>query len=75
MYGVVIMRKFRALMEPFQDLKISEYVEYLTRISSEYFTSCVSPYLTSAFSWLMAYVIPWINKGSLVLYIARMRVL
>ena len=53
-YGV-IMRKFRASMEPFRDLKISEYVEYLTCISSEYFTSCMLPYLTSTagvFSWL-----------------------
>ena len=33
------MRKFRALLEPFWDLKISKYVEYLTRVSSEYITS------------------------------------
>jgi hypothetical protein len=38
------MRKFRASMEPFWDLKISEYVEHLT---SEYFTTCVLPSLTS----------------------------
>jgi hypothetical protein len=49
------MRKFRDSMEPFWDLKISKYVEYLARISSEYFTSCVLPSLTST-----AYVIPWI---------------
>jgi hypothetical protein len=44
-------------MEPFCDLKISEYV---TRISSEYFTSCVLPSLTSSYCWrvLLAYVIP-----------------
>ena len=30
------MRKFRASLEPFWDLKISKYVEYLTRVSSEY---------------------------------------
>ena len=38
-YGViyeVIMRKFRASMEPFWDLKIGKYVEYLTPVSSEY---------------------------------------
>ena len=29
------MRKFRASLEPFWDLKISKYVEYLTRVSSE----------------------------------------
>ena len=35
----VITRKFRALMvEPFQGLKISKYVEYLMRLSSEYFS-------------------------------------
>jgi hypothetical protein len=32
------MRKFRASMEPFWDLKISKYVEYLTCVSSEYFS-------------------------------------
>ena len=32
------MRKFRASLEPFWDLKISKYVEYLTRVSSEYIT-------------------------------------
>ena len=50
-YGViyeVIMRKFRASMEPFRDLKFSEYVEYLTRVSSEYLTSSVLPSLTSS---------------------------
>ena len=31
----VIMRKSRALLEPFWDLKISKYVEYLTCVSSE----------------------------------------
>ena len=30
------MRKFRASTEPFCDLKFSEYVEYLARVSSEY---------------------------------------
>ena len=33
------MRKTRASLEPFWDLKISKYVEYLTRVSSEYITS------------------------------------
>ena len=50
-YGViyqVIMSKFRASMEPFWDLKFSEYVEYLARVSSEYLTSSVSPSLTSS---------------------------
>jgi hypothetical protein len=41
------MRKFRALMEPFWDLKIGKYVEYLTYISSEYIISCVLLSLTS----------------------------
>ena len=30
------MKKSRASLEPFWDLKISKYVEYLTRVSSEY---------------------------------------
>ena len=46
-----------------RDLKIIEYIEYLSCISSEYFTSIAG-----------AFVFPWTNKGSLVLYIARMRV-
>ena len=46
-----------------RDLKIIEYVEYLSCISSEYFTSIAG-----------AFVFPWTNKGSLVLYIACMRV-
>ena len=33
------MKKSRASLEPFWDLKISKYVEYLTRVSSEYITS------------------------------------
>ena len=41
------MRKFRTSMEPFWDLKISKYVEYLTCVSSEYFISSVLPSLTS----------------------------
>ena len=48
-YGViyeVIMRKFRASMEPFWDLKFSEI--YLARVSSEYLTSSVLPSLTSS---------------------------
>ena len=45
----VIKRKFRASMEPFC-LKISKYVEYLTRVSSEYLISCVL--LSYKFGWL-----------------------
>ena len=44
----VIMRKFRASTEPFWDLKFSENVEYLVRVSSEYLTSSVLPSLTSS---------------------------
>jgi hypothetical protein len=68
----VIMRNFRASMEPFRDLKISKYVEYLTSTSREYFISSVLPSLTSTAGRisrvLLDYVIPWINKASLVLY-------
>ena len=44
----VIMRKFRASMEPFSDLKFSEYVEYLVCVSSEYLISSVLLSLTSS---------------------------
>jgi hypothetical protein len=71
------MRKFRALMEPFWDLKISKYSN--TRVSSEYFTSSVLPSLTSTAGRtsrvLLAYVILWINKASLVLYIHVARII
>jgi hypothetical protein len=33
------MRKFRASVEPFYDLKIYKYVEYLMYVSSEYLRS------------------------------------
>ena len=70
------MRKFRASLEPFWDLKISKYVEYLTRVSSEYITSRALLSLRSTVGWtsrvFLAYVMPWINKASLALYIARM---
>ena len=71
----VIARKFRVFMEPFWDLKIGIYVEYLTHVSSEYITSWVLLSLISTADRtsrvLLADVIPWINKASLVLYIAR----
>jgi hypothetical protein len=38
----VIMGKYRASMDPFWDLNISKYVEYLTCISSKYFVSSAS---------------------------------
>ena len=41
----VIMRKFRTSMEPLRDLKIIEYVEYLSRISSEYFTGITGAFV------------------------------
>ena len=70
------MRKLRASMEPFWDLKIHIYVEYLMHVSSEYITSRVLLSLTSTAGRtshvLVANVIPWINKASLALYIARM---
>ena len=69
------MRKFRASLEPFWDLKISKYVEYLTRVSSEYITSWALLSVRSTVGWtsrvFLAYVMPWINKASLALYIAR----
>jgi hypothetical protein len=59
-------------MEHFWDLKIGKYVELLTPVS---FTSCELLYLTStagrASRVFLAYVVLWINKDSLALYIAR----
>jgi peptide methionine sulfoxide reductase MsrB len=55
------MRKFRASVEPFYDMKIGKYVEYLVHVSSEYFM------LRATFSdkcgWpnFLAYVVPYIN--------------
>ena len=61
-----------------EDLKISEYyVEYLTHVhvSSEYNTSWALLSLRSTTGWtsciFLVYVMPWINKAKLVLYIAR----
>jgi hypothetical protein len=73
------MRKFRASMEHFWDLKIGKCVEWLTcvHVSSEYFISGVLPSLISTAGQLqtscvfLGYIIPWINKVSLALYIAR----
>ena len=71
----VIMRRSRASMEPFWDLKFSEYVEYLSRVSSEYLTISLLPSLTSNNSWtsrvLLTDIIPWIYIDSPALYIAR----
>jgi hypothetical protein len=71
------MRKFRASMEPFWDLKIGKYVEHLMLVSSEYLISCELLSLTSTAGRtsrvFLAYVIPWINKAGLELYIARHR--
>jgi hypothetical protein len=62
-------------MEPFWDLKISIYVEYLTVVSIEYILSCMLPSLSSTAGRtprvLLAYIISWINKASLALYIAH----
>ncbi len=66
------MRKFRASVEPFWDLKIDKYVEYLTPVSSEYLISCELLFLTSIAGRIsrvfLAYVISWII---LALYIAH----
>ena len=68
------MRKSRASLEPFWDLKISKYVEYLMCVSSKYIKSWVPLSLRSTAGWtscvFLAYVMPWINTASLVLYMA-----
>ena len=46
------MRKFRASLEPFWDLKISKYVEYLTRVSSEYWHYKLSATFSEKYCWL-----------------------
>jgi hypothetical protein len=72
------MKKIRASVEPFWDLEISIIilcVEYLTLVSIEYILSCALSSLTSTAGRtprvLLAYVVPWINKDSLALYIVR----
>ena len=69
------MKKSRASLEPLWDLKISKYIEYLTCVSSEYITSWVLLSLRSTVGWtsrvFLAYIMPWINKASFALYIAR----
>ena len=68
-YDVIYVRKVRASMEPFWDLKVSKYVEYLTCVSSEYLISCVLLSLTRMAGQTsrvpLAYVITRINKSSL----------
>ena len=66
-YGVIyeiIARKFRAFMEPFWDLKIGIYVEYLTHVSSEYInTSQVLLSLTSKVDVpIMSQLVLWVMK-------------
>ena len=69
------MRKSRASLEPFWGLKIGKYVEYLTCVSSEYIINRALLSLKSTagslYVFFLAYVMPWINKASLALYIAR----
>ena len=61
-------------MEPFGDLKIGKYVEYLTHVSSEYIVNRLLLSLTTTAGQtscvFLADTISWINKASLVLYIA-----
>ena len=53
------MRKFRASLEPFWDLKIGRYVEYLIPVSSEYLKLRAAS--SDKYHWpnFTAYVIPW----------------
>ena len=59
---------------PFQGLKISKYVEFLTCLSSEYFTSSVLPSLTSTagklhtFPWLTYYIYHWARLNMTISY-------
>ena len=73
--------KFRTSMEPFWDLKIGMHVEYLTHTSSKYVTSWVLHVLSLTSTAgrtshvLLADIIPWINKTSLVLQVCTVRTL
>ena len=68
------MRKSRASLEPFWGLKIGKYVEHLTRVSSKFIINRALLSLRSTtgslYVFFLAYVMPWINKASLALYIA-----
>jgi hypothetical protein len=48
-------------MEPFWDLKISRYVEYVMHVSSEYLIIKLRATLSDKYGWLnfLAYVIPY----------------
>ena len=66
------MKKPKASLEPFWDLKISKYVEYPAN-TIQYKLSAT---FSEKYRWLnlrvfLAYVMSWINKASLALYIAR----
>jgi hypothetical protein len=63
------MRKSRASVETFYDLKIGKYVEYLMHVSSDYLISCVLLSLTC-----MASRTSWIRYSRILhynIYIAR----
>ena len=46
------MRKFRASLEPFWDLKISKYVEYLTRVYIQRIHYKLSATFSEKYCWL-----------------------
>jgi hypothetical protein len=77
----VIIRRFRASMEPFWDLKISEYVVSYTYIQRIFYKLRVTfsdkyrwPNFTRSLCLHTVHVFPWIKKASFVLYIACMHV-
>ena len=69
------MRKSRASLEPFWGLKIGKYI---MRVSSEYIINrallSLRSTAVSLHVFFLAYVMPWINKASLALYILCCRV-
>ena len=71
-HGVIYEVIMRVSMEPFWGLKIGKYVDYQTHVSSEYIYikswELLSPISTAGQTSrvLLADVIPWINKASLM---------
>ena len=63
------MRKSRASLEPFWDLKLGKYsYACIQRIHYKLSATFSEKYCWRVF---LAYVMPWINKASLALYVAR----
>ena len=67
------MKKPRASLEPFWDLKVSKYVEYLTRVAIQRIDYKLSATFSEKHCWLNFTCFLGLRNAvdSLVLYIAR----